>query len=567
MKNNYLFISHYLGFMLLGLSVLTVMLGMFFFLESKVIFIEWDMVSINSQSLIMTFLFDWMSMTFMGFVLLISSMVLLYSKFYLEGDLNFSRFIILVFLFVLSMVLLILSPNMVSILLGWDGLGLISYCLVIYYHNMKSANAGMLTILSNRIGDVAILLSIAWMLNFGSWNFFYLQYMYKSNELMLILFLVFISSMTKSAQLPFSAWLPAAMAAPTPVSSLVHSSTLVTAGVYLIIRFSPLLGESKILFIISISTMMMSSVGANFEMDLKKVIALSTLSQLGVMFMSISLGLVELAFFHLLSHALFKSLLFLCAGVLIHGMGDMQDIRKIGGSHTAPMTSFFMFSSSLSLCGFPFLAGFYSKDMILESMMVSSVSVMLVILVFLCCSLTALYSFRLIYYLFISNLNLKSGLLVNESMGMLMPMSVLFISSTVCGPLMMWLYFPPVLIIVPLYLKYLTLLSVLISMLIMYFLMNNKGINSTVYYKMSLHFFSVMWFMPLISSSPLIMFLKYGKNLLKNLDQGWMEFFGGQGMNYGASKFGLIPDSMNEIDLKNYILMFFFVFSLFFLML
>lgn len=234
----------------------------------------------------------------------------------MEGDNSLNKFIYIIFLFVASIALIILSPNIIRILLGWDGLGLVSYCLVIYYHNVKSYNSGMLTILSNRLGDIAILLCISWIVNFGSFNFYYIQYI--DYDLYVILLLVVIAAITKRAQIPFSAWLPAAMAAPTPVSSLVHSSTLVTAGVYLLIRFHNLLEYNSYLLVISVLTLFMSGLGANYEIDLKKIIALSTLSQLGIIMFILSLGQYEIAFFHLVRHATFKSLLFLCAGYYIH---------------------------------------------------------------------------------------------------------------------------------------------------------------------------------------------------------------------------------------------------------
>jgi len=157
------------------------------------------------------------------------------------------------------------------------------------------------------------------------------------------------------------------MAAPTPISALVHSSTLVTAGVYIIIRFNELLGVNVRLYYLSSITIFMSGLGANFEIDLRKIIALSTLRQLGVIIMALSLGFTELAYFHLLIHALFKSLLFLCAGVFIHGLGDKQDVRSLVGIlEVSPLTLFYFIRCLLALCGFPFLSGFYSKDLILE---------------------------------------------------------------------------------------------------------------------------------------------------------------------------------------------------------
>ena len=176
--------------------------------------------------------------------------------------------------------------------------------------------------------------------------------------------------MTKRAQIPFSAWLPAAIAAPTPVSALVHSSTLVTAGVYLLIRFRAALAGTftqTVLLLLAGLTIFMAGLGANFETDLKKIIALSTLRQLGVIMRILALGWADLAFFHLLAHALFKALLFICAGSIIHRAGDYQDIRMIGGLvNYIPLSVISINLANLALCGTPFLAGFYSKDLILE---------------------------------------------------------------------------------------------------------------------------------------------------------------------------------------------------------
>ena len=210
----------------------------------------------------------------MGFVSFISSMVLFYSGGYIHGDFNINRFIYLVLAFVISITFLIIRPNIVRILLGWDGLGLVSYVLVIYYQNEKSANAGILTALSNRIGDVAILLAIALLRSRGGWNFYFYVDLLNGNEGYGILgILVVLAAITKRAQIPFSAWLPAAIAAPTPVSALVHSSTLVTAGVYLLVRFRAAIEGSitqTVLLLLSSLTIFMAGLGANFEYDLKK---------------------------------------------------------------------------------------------------------------------------------------------------------------------------------------------------------------------------------------------------------------------------------------------------------
>jgi len=346
---------------------------------------------------------------FIGLVLFISSIVLIYRSDYIKSDPFFYRFIILVNLFVVSIVLIVRSPNLIRILLGWDGLGLVSYCLIIFYQNEKSASSGILTVLSNRVGDVAILLGIRWIACFGSWNFISFLPIYKHEEASsVVIILIGLAAMTKSAQVPFSAWLPAAIAAPTPVSALVHSSTLVTAGVYLLIRFNEITGCSKILFLIRLLTMLLSGLGACLEQDAKKIVALSTLSQLGVIIFSLSIGLWEIAFFHLLRHALFKSLLFMCIGIYIHGMCNQQDLRGIGFQfNSMPVVSSYFLISSLSLRGFPFLSGFYSKDSIVELFQWEVIGVISYFLVLLCVLRTVLYRIRLIISLYRIEINSK----------------------------------------------------------------------------------------------------------------------------------------------------------------
>jgi NADH-ubiquinone oxidoreductase chain 5 len=363
--------------------------------------IDINVVTVNSVELNYIILLDGVSATFIGVVTLIASCVIVYSKDYIRGDHNINRFIALVFIFVLSIIALIIRPNMIRILLGWDGLGLVSYVLVIYYQNIKSYNAGILTALSNRIGDVIILIAIALISSGGSYNFINLNPMDFTNSAS-ITSLITIAACTKSAQIPFSAWLPAAIAAPTPVSALVHSSTLVTAGIYLLVRFNePLItsGINKLLIIISIITILIAGIGANIEIDIKKIIALSTLSQLGLIIISIRIGLPKLAYFHILSHALFKALLFICAGNIIHSREDNQDLRRIGSiCSQIPLTSACINTANIALCGMPFIAGFYSKDIVLETIIINETSYLPLILAFTATALTITYSIRLSYY-------------------------------------------------------------------------------------------------------------------------------------------------------------------------
>nr|AST23796.1 NADH dehydrogenase subunit 5 [Lymantria dispar asiatica] len=546
------------------------MMSFFFFMimveNNSVLFLEWEIISLNSVNIVLSILLDWMSLLFMMFVFLISSVVIYYSKSYMSSELNLSRFIILVLLFVISMMFLIISPNIISILLGWDGLGLVSYLLVIYYQNLKSYNAGMLTALSNRIGDVLILMVISWMLNYGSWNYiFYLEFMSNDWEMNMISWMIIMAAMTKSAQIPFSSWLPAAMAAPTPVSALVHSSTLVTAGVYLLIRFNLLLEGTfflKILLLFSGMTMFMAGVSANYEFDLKKIIALSTLSQLGLMMSILSMGMPDLAFFHLLTHAMFKALLFMCAGMIIHMMGDMQDIRYMGGMNLyIPLTSLCFNLSNMALCGIPFLAGFYSKDLILELVSFSNLNLLIFFLYYISTGLTVFYTIRLIMYLMLGDFNLMSIYnLYEEDYTMLKGMFVLMMMSVISGGFLSWVIFSyPYMIYLPVNLKMMVIYVSLLGGGFGYLIsnMNFYSLNKFLMtYNLS-SFLCLMWFMPNLSTYGVsYFFLNYGQKLMKNIDMGWSEVFMGYGMMKIVSKYSNFYNIFQMNNLKIYLFSF-----------
>nr|QFI35736.1 NADH dehydrogenase subunit 5 [Protographium marcellus] len=574
LKNSICFISF---FFLFFFSMMNFFFMMYFIMEDLVLFLEWEIISFNSMSIVMSILLDWMSLLFLMFVLLISSSVIFYSKSYMKSELNLVRFIILVLLFVFSMILLIISPNMISIFLGWDGLGLVSYCLVIYYQNFKSYNAGMLTALSNRIGDVMILMIISWMMNYGSWNYiFYLNFMNNDNMMKIIGLLLIIAAMTKSAQIPFSSWLPAAMAAPTPVSALVHSSTLVTAGVYLLIRFNLMLIDMfflKFLLLLSGLTMMMAGITANYEFDLKKIIALSTLSQLGLMMSILSMGLSDLAFFHLLTHAMFKALLFMCAGVIIHMMNDIQDIRYMGGiSIYIPLTSLCLSISNMALCGIPFLAGFYSKDLILEMVSMSNLNMLIFFLYFFSTGLTMFYTIRLLFYLMVNDFNLMVIYnLYDEDYIMLKSMFMLLFMSLLVGSFLSWMIFDyPYMIYLPMNMKIMVIYVMIIGLLMGY-LISNMSIYSfnkfLITYNLS-NFLSLMWFMPNLSTYGLnYYFLQFSQNLTKNIDMGWVELYSGQGMFSILKNYSIFYYFFQMNNFKIYLFSFILWMMIFYLML
>nr|QWX95108.1 NADH-ubiquinone oxidoreductase chain 5 [Lucullia flavovittata] len=535
---NYMKMYKYWSLIILFFGLLFFFVGLYFASIDFYVFMDWEILSINSCSITMTLLFDWMSLLFMGSVMFISSMVIYYSNDYMMDDENSFRFLILVLMFILSMMFMIISPNLISILLGWDGLGLVSYCLVIYFQNCKSYNAGMLTILTNRIGDVAILLGIAFMFDLGSWHYLYYNFYFMDLGLFLD-FLIILAAFTKSAQIPFSSWLPAAMAAPTPVSALVHSSTLVTAGVYLLIRFSDLLYHFNMSFflLLSVLTMFMSGLGANFEYDLKKIIALSTLSQLGLMMSVLFMGYPVIAYFHLLTHAFFKALLFLCAGLIIHCMNDSQDIRHMGVLiYQLPYTSTCFGVANMSLCGLPFLSGFYSKDMVLEYMSMGYFNLFVYILFFISVGLTVSYSMRLVYYCMTGYSGLFSCCSFHESFIMMRSMIFLTFMGVVGGSLLSWVLFPyPDLLVMPIECKFMPMIFVFLGGWVGYEL-SFVYLPETIFglkSNLATSFFGTMWFMPNFST-----YMIYSRSLLLSdkysdfMDMGWGEYIMSNSLGY-----------------------------------
>jgi len=475
----------------------------------------------------------------------------------MHSERDLSRFGWLVLLFVISMMLLIFSPNLISLLLGWDGLGLVSYCLVIYYQNVRSYNAGIITVLSNRIGDVALLLRIAWLVCWGGWDILGINF-FGGVGLFWITFFCLLAAITKRAQIPFSAWLPAAIAAPTPVSALVHSSTLVTAGVYLIIRFNSLLmfNElfSKMLLLLATLTIFIAGVCANYETDLKKVIALSTLSQLGLIMMALAFGLVNLAYFHLLSHALFKALLFICAGAIIHSSVDNQDVRFIGNLvYSMPVVSAGLNVANLALCGFPFLAGFYSKDILVEVSLGGSFNLFIIFLLIISVGLTAVYSFRLSFYSLWGNF--RGGFGVIADGGFYMNSAILFLGvfGVFGGSFLSWELLPLGVRITGFGDK-IFILSMVFSGVFLGFVINWNfyGLVRSLG-----GFLGSIWFMPFLSSQLMgLSFLRGGVVMFSVGDFGWGELMGAIGIYKSALSLGGRNQFLQDNNIKIYLVSF-----------
>nr|AII78571.1 NADH dehydrogenase subunit 5 [Mytilus trossulus] len=507
----------------------------------------------NCLSFSFSFLLDNVSMIFVGTVLVISGSVATYCKWYMAEELYYNRFMGLVWLFVLSMVFMILVPNLVMLLIGWDGLGLTSFLLVAYYQNNKSLSAAMLTALTNRIGDVLVLISISIFLSEGGW----LIYSYHPVQMWLNLgFMVVFAGMTKSAQMPFCAWLPAAMAAPTPVSSLVHSSTLVTAGVYLVLRSFYIISSNpyvtQVLMILSLFTLVLAGSSAVFAFDLKKVIALSTLSQLSLMMFSISILLPSVAFFHLVTHAVFKALLFLGAGGVIHSNQSIQDIRGLSSLWQGlPVSMGAMSVAIVSLSGAPFMSGFFSKDLMIElSMMDSSVTYGCYLLELLGLIFTSFYSARIVFSVMLgSNYVNNSTLRINEHLNMQTPFLSLYIGAIILGVVLGSKMESFGFVVVLENYESLSVFFIPFAGLILWRGVISKLGSSPWSSAKSLSFFLSMWFMESLTSHPgKVIFFKGSSTVAQSLDQGWLELLGPQGVHAGLGQFSCL----NEIVQKNY---------------
>lgn len=371
----------------------------YFFFSRLIAFVLWINIDVlvyeyefllgSSLSIGVSLIIDKIGVRFSCVVLLIAGCVFTFAHSYIREDPFKERFLWILFTFVLRMNFLVYSNSLLFLLLGWDGLGISSFALIIYYQSKDRVLAGFQTLIVNRVGDSLIILAT---------YLFVLNHQFVIGGIGAVIILA-VAANTKSAQYPFSSWLPAAIAAPTPVRALVHSSTLVTAGIFLIIRIRTqvLLSEQvKCLFLLVGSlTCLLGGWAAFYENDLKKVIALSTLSQLGIMVFRLGLGLTGLALFHLYSHALFKALLFLVAGQILISSYGAQDLRLLATFvMRMPFTVVCFNISSLCLIRAPFLSSFYSKHLILEMLVRININLFSVLTMFVATILTRAYVVR-----------------------------------------------------------------------------------------------------------------------------------------------------------------------------